>query len=100
MSTVVFLNESTDIPRGIDVKKMTLPVPKPGIDEYRRYFNHRIKEVEKTDVDNEEHVTEEIPCADFVAVQADHEPTDEEWRSVLTEQGYTDERIDVILSGE
>lgn len=51
-------------------------------------------------MDNEEHVTEEIPCADFVAVQADHEPTDEEWRLVLTEQGYTDERIDVILSGE
>lgn len=100
MNTMMFLNELTDIPRGIEVKKMTLPVPNPGMNEYRRYFNHRTIEQERIEEGNEQHVTEEIPCADFVAVQADHEPTDEEWRDVLSENGYSEERITTILIGE
>lgn len=100
MNTVMFLNESTDMPRSIEVKEMTLPVPHPGMNEYRRYFNHRIIEQEKTEEDSEQHVTEEIPCADFVAVQADHEPTNEEWREILSENGYSEERITLILSKE
>ena len=97
-----FLIESTDTPRSADVKKMELPVPAPGINEYRRFFNHR--EVEQsqggTDGDSEQPVTVLVPCADYVAVQNPVEPTDEEWTECLTENGYTAEKIALILAGE
>lgn len=100
MNTVKFLGVSTDMPREKEVKTMKLPVPQPGIDEYRRFYNHREVEQEETEEDNEQRAIVAVPCADFVAVQADHEPTVEEWRTVLSENGFTDEQIDVILAGE
>ena len=100
MNTVKFLGVSTDMPREKEVKTMILPVPQPGINEYRRLYNHREVEQEETAEDNEQRAIVAVPCADFVAVQADHEPTVEEWRTVLSENGFTDEQIDVILAGE
>jgi hypothetical protein len=41
-----------------------------------------------------------VPCADFVAIQADHEPTADEWKNILSENGFTEEQIDVILADE
>jgi hypothetical protein len=41
-----------------------------------------------------------IPVADYVSVQADHEPSDEEWREALSENGFSDEEIDKILLGD
>jgi hypothetical protein len=35
-----------------------------------------------------------------VSVQADHEPTDAEWREVLSENGFDDTTIDTILADE
>lgn len=100
MNTVKFLGVSTDMPREKEVKTMILPVPQPGINEYRRLYNHREVEQEETAEDNEQRAIVAVPCADFVVVQADHEPTVEEWRTVLSENGFTDEQIDVILAGE
>lgn len=100
MNTVKFLGVSTDMPREKEVKTMKLPVPQPGIDEYRRFYNHREVEQEETAEDNEQRAIVAVPCADFVAVQADHEPTAEEWRTVLLENEFTSEQIDVILAGE
>jgi hypothetical protein len=104
MNTVKFLTASTDSPRGAEVKKMTLPVPNPQENEYRRFYNHRDEESEevKTDEDSGEPVVVSvtIPVADYVSVQADHEPTDEEWREVLSENGFSDEEIDKILLGD
>lgn len=100
MSTLKFFGASTDMPREIEVKRMKLSVPQPGIDEYRRFYNHREVEQEETTEDKEQRAIVLIPSADFVAVQADHEPTDEEWRTVLSENGFTKEQIDVILAGE
>lgn len=79
---------------------MKLPVPQPGIDEYRRFYNHREVELEETAEDNGQRAIVAVPCADFVAVQADHEPTEEEWENVLSENGFEKEQIDIILAGE
>jgi hypothetical protein len=35
-----------------------------------------------------------------VSVQADHEPTDDEWRETLAEQGFEGEEIEEIIEGE
>ena len=96
-----FLSASTDAPRARDCKRQMLATVSPYESEYRIYFNHR--DEERTDSmmmgeDTEEPQTVLVPTADFVAVQADHEPTDEEWRMVLAEQGYTEEQITAILS--
>ena len=97
-----FLIESTDTPRSADVKKMELLVPPPGINEYRRFFNHREVEQSQGEIDEDsgQPVPVLVPCADYVAVQNPVEPTDEEWRECLTEVGYTAEKIDLILAGE
>jgi hypothetical protein len=96
MSTVKFLTESTDTPHNASVKVQTLEIPDPGKNEYRRYFNQR--SVTGKQVVDDKEVTVDIPCADFVSVQADQEPTDEEWTEVLTEAGYTSEKITEILN--
>lgn len=102
MNTVKFLCASTDMPRSAEVKKMTLPVPQPEQNEYRRFYNHRNVEEDQvtTDVETGEPVIKSvsIPVADFVAVQADHEPTTEEWTSVLLENGFKEEDVQTILA--
>ena len=97
-----FLNESTDTPREKDVMKLELRVPDPGTNEYRRYFNHRTVQQSQNDtVDGnttENQIT--VPCADYVAVLSDHEPTEDEWTAVLSANGYTADQITAILKGE
>lgn len=100
-----FLGKSTDSPRGAEVTKQTLPLPKPGTDEYRRYYNHREEEREEpggTDEATGEptNVTVKVPTADFVAASCDHEPTDEEWTELLTAEGFKATEIKKILAGK
>lgn len=71
---------------------MTLLVPAPGMNEYRKFFNHR--DEEQTDQDNNPVM---VSVADFVSVVADHEPAQEEWEQVLLAEGYTSEDITLIL---
>lgn len=100
MNAVKFLTESIDTPRNADIKDMKLPVPSPGLNEFRKYFNHR-NEIEKSfDEESGEMEEREIPAADFVSVVADHEPTIEEWTEVLRSNGYDDERIALIINAE
>lgn len=102
MITIKFLGASKDMPREKGVKRLTLPVPTPEQWEYRIFFNHRDEEHEEvtTDAETGEQsvVKKTIPTAEYVSVQADHDPTDEEWTEVLAEQGYTEEQITNILS--
>lgn len=97
-----FLEESTDTPREADVLKLELPVPNPGTNEYRRYFNHRtVQQSQNETIDGntmEKQTT--VPCADYVAVLNDHEPTDDEWTTILSANGYTADQITAILKGE
>lgn len=83
---------------------MKLPVPAPQMNEFRRFYNHR-------DVPQEEVVTDPqtgepsiktvtIPTADYVSIQADHDPSDEEWADVLTANGFTSEEVQQILNGD
>ncbi len=91
MSTVKFFCESTDSPRESGIVSLTLPVPSPGLCEYRRYFNHRNEDQEQ------EEGTVSVPVADFVAVIADHEPSEAEWEAVLQKEGYLGEQITNML---
>lgn len=101
-----YLGKSTDCPRGADVKKQELPLPQPGTNEYRRYYNHREEErIERDGIDagtgepQAERVVK-LPTADFVAVSCEHEPTDEEWTECLTANGFTSKEIKTILAGK
>ena len=99
-----YLGKSTDSPRGAEVKRQTLPLPKPGTDEYRLYYNHREEEREEpgeTDAATGEPTsgTVQVPTADYVAASCDHEPTDEEWTELLTAEGFTATQIKKILKG-
>lgn len=104
MNTIQFLGASTDSPRERETKRMTLPVPTPEQWEYRIFFNHRDEEREEVTTDEETGeqsvVTKTVPTAEYVSVQADHEPTDDEWTEVLALNGYTAEQITNILSKE
>lgn len=111
MSTIKFLCASTDAPRAASEKRVKMPVPHPQMDEYRVYYNHREVEVlpeanagdpdETTgEVDALSQSPQLVPTADYVSVQADHEPTDEEWSKVLSEQGFTEEQISAILNND
>ncbi len=42
--------------------------------------------------------TTQIPVADFVSCLYDTEPTDQEWRVLLSANGYTEGQIDEILA--
>jgi hypothetical protein len=100
MNTIKFLTASTDMPRGAESKREKLPVPQPQMDEYRIYYNHRTIERDITEEETGEPESVSVPAADFVSVQADHEPTDAEWREVLSENGFDDTTIDTILADE
>lgn len=75
-------------------------MPNPGIDEYRKYWNEH--EVEQTDYSNMGEAgakpkTITVLTASYVSVQADHEPTDDDWTECLTSAGYTEAKIKEIL---
>ena len=97
MSTVKFLVESTDAPHLATVKKETLKVPDPGMNEYRRYFNQRLEDVSQPD-GNEGQTITQINRADYVAIVADHDITDDEFKSCLSESGYSNEQITSIFA--
>lgn len=73
-------------------KHQTLVRPNPGLDEYRVYFNYRVEEIV-----NEQEILQ-IPVADFVACLSSSEPTDPEWRELLTANGYSEEQVTMILA--
>ena len=100
-----FLNASTDSPRAKDVKRMRLPLPNPGTDEYRLFYNHRdVEHEEPGEIDEATGqpaiATVLVPTADYVAASCDHEPTDAEWTECLTGAGYSAKEIKAILKGE
>lgn len=110
-----FIEQQTESPVALDLNKKELPLPEPGVNEHRRYFNHREEEREEPSTDeatvlggsaaepqsNEaaEPRLVKIPVADYVAAAHPAIPTDEEWAECLTSAGYDSEQIAIILSG-
>ena len=97
---IKFLAESTDTPHTKGVVNEHLPLPTPGIDEYRKYWNEH--EVEQTDYSNMGEAdakpkTITVLTASYVSVQCDHEPTEEEWTACLQAEGYNDDKIKEIF---
>jgi hypothetical protein len=66
--------------------------PNPGANEHRIYFGHRTEDI----INGDE--TTQIPVADFVSCLNDTEPTDQEWRVLLSNNGYTEGQINDILA--
>ena len=102
-----FIEQQTESPVALDLNKKELPLPEPGVNEHRRYFNHREEEREETPNGEAtvlgDSVAEpkkvKIPVADYVAAAHPTIPPDEEWTECLTAAGYDIEQIGVILSG-
>ena len=102
-----FLEQQTESPVALDVKEKELPLPEPGINEHRKYFNHREEEREEggnegaaeTDGSASERKMVKVPVADYVSAANATTPTNEEWTECLSEAGYDSEQIAVILSG-
>lgn len=96
-----FLTESTDTPHTSGQKREKLPLPNPGVDEYRIYWNEHETEVEDSSVQRENPTDEPkmmtVITASFVSAENEAEPTDEDWKTVLTANGYTEEKINEIL---
>lgn len=84
-----------------------LPLPEPGINEHRKYFNHREEEREESnnegaadsDGSAKERKVVKVPVADYVSAANATTPTKEEWTECLSEAGYDSEQIAVILRG-
>lgn len=102
-----FLEQATESPVALDMNEKELPLPEPGINEHRKYFNHREEEREESnnegaadsDGSAKERKIVKVPVADYVAAANPTTPTDEEWTECLTAAGYDIEQIGVILSG-
>ena len=102
-----FLEQQTESPVALDVKEKELPLPEPGINEHRKYFNHREEEREESSnegaVDSDGSASErkvvKVPVADYVSAANATTPTNEEWTECLHGAGYDSEQIAVILSG-
>ena len=84
-----------------------LPLPEPGINEHRKYFNHREEEREGSnnegaagsDGSAKERKVVKVPVADYVSAANATTPTNEEWTECLHGAGYDSEQIAVILRG-
>lgn len=80
-----------------------LPLPNPGTDEYRKYWNeHKVtRQQTENDPSAEDGKARTIEVteltASFVAASCDHEPTNEEWKECLLGAGYTEEQINEIM---
>ena len=87
------------------MKEKELPLPEPGINEHRKYFNHREEEREEggnegaseTDGSASERKVVKVPVADYVSAANATTPTNEEWTECLHGAGYDSEQIAVIL---
>ena len=42
-----FIEQATESPIALDMNEKELPLPEPGINEHRKYFNHREEEREE-----------------------------------------------------
>lgn len=84
-----------------------MPLPEPGINEHRKYFNHREEEREESnnegaadsDGSAKERKVVKVPVADYVSAANATAPTNEEWTECMHEAGYDSEQIAVILRG-
>ena len=84
-----------------------MPLPEPGINEHRKYFNHREEEREESnnegaadsDGSAKERKVVKEPVADYVSAANATTPTNEEWTECLHGAGYDSEQIAVILRG-
>ena len=96
-----FLKESSVAPANVlESKREKLELPSlQGADEYRIYHNER---TEKREVQGEgDEVTEvDVTVYDYVSMLSDHEPTDDDWREVLTTEGYSKTSITNILKNK
>ena len=89
------------------MKEKELPLPEPGINEHRKYFNHREEEREEggnegaseTDGSASERKVVKVPVADYVSAANATTPTNEEGTECLHGAGYDSEQIAVILNG-
>ena len=102
-----FIEHATERPIALDMNEKELPLPEPGINEHRKYFNHREEEREEggneggsdTDGRAKERKVVKVPVADYVSAANATTPTNEEWTECLHGAGYDSEQIAVILSG-
>ena len=102
-----FLEKQTESPVALDVKEKELPLPEPGINEHRKYFNHHEEGREEggnegaadTDGSASERKMVKVPVADYVSAANATTPTNEEWTECLHGAGYDSEQIAVILNG-
>ena len=112
-----FLVESTDTPHVSGLKSEKLPLPNPGVDEYRKYWDERMVSRMQTVADDTDEAqaqaegeessegvaTHEVEVSEltarFVSASCEHEPTDEEWRACLLGAGYDEAQVSLILSG-
>ena len=102
-----FLELATESPVALDVNEKELPLPEPGVNEHRKYFNHREEERGEGNGGEsggsgeaaDERKTVKVPVADYVAAANATVPTDEEWTECLAGAGYDSEQIAIILSG-
>ena len=93
-----FIEQATESPIALDMNEKELPLPEPGINEHRKYFNHRTFERTEIEADGQESIVI-VPVADYVSAANATIPNDEEWTACLSEAGYGSEQIAVILSG-
>lgn len=102
-----FLEQATESPIALDMNEKELPLPEPGINEHRKYFNHREEEREESnnegaansDGSASELKVVKVPVADYVSAANATTPTNEEWTECLHGAGYDSEQIAVILRG-
>lgn len=93
-----FIEQATESPIALDMNEKELPLPEPGINEHRKYFNHRSEERTEIEADGQES-TVMVPVADYVSAANATTPTKEEWTECLHGAGYDSEQIAVILRG-
>lgn len=74
--------------------------PNPGVDEYRIYWNEHEIEID----DNSQRLDEEsqtskikVLTANYVSAESEVDPTIDDWKQLLTDSGYPEDKINEIL---
>lgn len=82
------------------VKREKLLRPNPGVDEYRIYWNEHEIEID----DNSQRLDEEsqtskikVLTANYVSAESEVDPTIDDWKQLLTDSGYPEDKINEIL---
>ena len=102
-----FIEQATESPIALDMNEKELPLPEPGINEHRKYFNHREEEREEggnegaadSDGSAKERKVVKVPVADYVSAAHATTPTNAEGTGCRHGAGYDSEQIAVSLSG-